>query len=103
MTHQEIHDNEIIERYVRQKLTSAERLAFQEHFFDCDECFEQTQITTRFVACVRDASRAGLLDVKQPERGGSFLTRGWAAAWAMPALALSLLLAVVLIGLWAFS
>ncbi len=60
MTHQEIQQQEIIERYVRRQLTPDERRAFQEHYFACDECFEQVQTTARFVAAVRQASRRGL-------------------------------------------
>lgn len=110
MTHQQIQDNEVIERYVRQKLTSAERQAFQEHFFQCDECFEQAQITARFIAGVREASRSGVLAADQTERLPFWsrlmppvLNQGWARAWAMPALAMCLMLAVALIGLWALS
>ena len=61
MTHQEIQEGEIIERYVRHQLAPAERRAFQEHYFACEECFEQVQTTARFVAAVRQASRKGLL------------------------------------------
>ncbi|MGE0131383.1 MAG: hypothetical protein AB7U82_25155 [Blastocatellales bacterium] len=59
MTHQEIQDGEIIERYVRRQLAPDERRAFQEHYFACDECFEQVQTTARFVAAVRQSSRKG--------------------------------------------
>jgi hypothetical protein len=61
MTHQEIQDREIIERYVRRRLAPDERRAFQEHYFECDECFERVQTAARFVAAVRQASRKGLL------------------------------------------
>lgn len=61
MTHQEIKDGEIIERYVRRQLAPDERRAFQEHYFACDECFEQAQTMARFVAAVRQASRKGLM------------------------------------------
>lgn len=57
MTHQEIQANEIVEQYVRGKLTNAERRAFQEHFFECDECFQQVEVMASFVAGVREASR----------------------------------------------
>jgi len=110
MTHQQIQDNEVIERYVRQKLTSAERQAFQEHFFQCNECFEQAQITARFIAGVREASRSGVLAADQTERLHFWsrwmppvLNQGWARAWAMPALAMCLMLAVALTGLWTLS
>jgi hypothetical protein len=59
MNHQEIEQQDIIERYVRRQLPPAERRAFQEHYFACDECFEQVQTTARFVAAVRQASRKG--------------------------------------------
>jgi len=106
MTHQEIQDKEIIEQYVRDKLTSAERHAFQEHLFECDECFEQADVTARFIAGVREASRLGVLNTPQPERARllpGFFNQGWAFRWAMPAMAASLLVGVLIIGLWALS
>lgn len=62
MTHQEIQQQEIIERYVRHRLAPAERRAFQEHYFACAECFEQVQLTARFVTAVRQAARQGLFN-----------------------------------------
>lgn len=107
MTHQEIQANEIIEQYVRGKLTTADRRAFQEHLFECDECFQQAEVTARFVAGVREASRTGLLTAHhQPERArtvGAWFNQGWAFRWAAPALAASLLIAIALIGWWALS
>ena len=110
MTHQQIQDNEVIEKYVRQKLTSTERQAFQEHFFQCDECFEQAQMTARFIAGVREASVSGVLAANQIEPSGTsrrwvpaFIDQGWIFSWVMPALAICLLLAVALIGWWTLS
>ena len=107
MTHQEIQANEIIEQYVRGKLTPAERRTFQEHLFECDECFQQAEFTARFVAGVREASRTGLLTAhQQPERTrtvSAWSNQGWAFRWAAPALAASLLIAIALIGWWALS
>jgi|GEM_PF-1688723 len=107
MTHQEIQANEVVEQYVRGKLTNAERQAFQEHFFECDECFQQVEVTASFVAGVREASRTGLLTAPdQPERArtvGAWSNQGWFFQWAAPALAASLLIAVALIGWWALS
>ncbi len=108
MTHQQIQDNEVIERYVRQTLTPAERQEFQEHFFECDECFEQTQLTAHFIAGVREASESGVLAAVQTEsipvatRAAAF-NQWWARSWLMPALAACLLLALTLIGLWNLS
>lgn len=55
MNHREIDEKEIIERYVRQQLSLAERRAFQEHYFTCDACFDKVQMTARLIAGVRDA------------------------------------------------
>ena len=108
MTHDQIRDGEVIERYVLHKLPPAERQAFQEHFFECDECFQETNVAARFIAGVREASRSGILAADKTERlpratRGAVFNQWWARAWAMPALAVSLLLAVSLIGLWALS
>ena len=106
MTHQEIQANEIIEQYVRGKLPTAERREFQEHLFECDECFEQAELTARFVAGVQEASRTGLLTTPQPERArtvGAWFDQIWASRWVTPALAASLLIAIALIGWWALS
>ena len=106
MTHQQIHDNDVIEQYVLEKLSPDARRAFQEHYFECDECFEHTTAAARFIAGVRAESRSGVLAAHQTERP-SFWNRLIPAAydprWAMPALAMGLMLAVVLTGLWALS
>src|SRR5687767_3357440 len=106
MTHQQIQDNEVIEQYVLQKLSPAERQAFQEHYFECDECFEQVNTATRFIAGVRESAKAGGLApdratvVPFPARQSpAFFT----SRWAMVALAACLLVSSSLIGLWALS
>src|SRR5687767_15040426 len=107
MTHKHIQDSEVIERYVRQQLTPAERQAFQEHYFACDECFDQVQMSARFIAGVREASRTGVLTAEHDERvdRSSFLPapffQNWIPNWAVPALAMSFLVAALLLGVWA--
>ena len=105
MNHQEIEEKEIIARYVLHQLAPDERLAFQEHYFSCDECFDHVQMEARFTAGVRSAARAGVLAAHQPGRlpsSGRFgLKQQW--AWVMPAVAASLLLAFAVTGLWALS
>jgi hypothetical protein len=61
MMHQQIEDEEIIERYVRNQLVPEERKAFEEHYFTCEECFEKLEATERFIAGVHDAGSRGLL------------------------------------------
>jgi hypothetical protein len=62
LTHRDIEQQEIVERYVKNELSADERRPFQEHSFTCDDCFAQVETTTRFIAGVRDAARRGLLD-----------------------------------------
>ncbi len=61
MTHREIENGEVIERYVRNRLGAEERRLFQEHFFTCDQCFANVQMTERFDNGVRHAAESGLL------------------------------------------
>ena len=107
--HKEIEDRDLIEQYVLNKLSTEERRVFQEHFFECDKCFEQAELAARFIAGVRDAVGSGVLAADQtdrlPSRSRLFpvLNQRWTSAWLMPALAASLLLAVTLSALWALS
>src|SRR5687767_12718903 len=106
MTHQQIQDSDMIEQYVLEKLSPDARRAFQEHYFECDECFEHTTAAARFIAAVRAESRSGVLAAEQGERPGFWsrlIPSVYDPRWAMPALAMGLLLAVVLTGLWAVS
>jgi hypothetical protein len=91
MTHQEIEKSEIIERYVRHQLTAAERRAFQEHFFECAECFAQAQDTARFIAGVKQAARKGLL-VKE--------AAPWWAVVFRPAFGFAVMAALALVVGW---
>src|ERR1051326_6490571 len=90
MTHQEIQEGEMIERYVRHELASGERRAFQEHYFECEECFEQVQMTARMIAGVRQASRKGLLAESAAE------PVAWWASLFRPAFGLAIASALVL-------
>lgn len=87
MTHEEIIEREIAEQYVLNRLSADDRRAFQEHFFACDDCFEQAQTTARFVSGVRNASATGAFaPVKTLEAAAGF----WNSSWWRPALAVSL-------------
>ncbi|HEY3134692.1 MAG TPA: zf-HC2 domain-containing protein [Blastocatellia bacterium] len=95
MTHQEIEEKEIIERYVRHKLPPEERLAFQEHYFSCDECFERAQMEARFISSVRGASAAGVLAKAQPDAFEASGAALW-MRWLKPAFALATAASLVL-------
>ena len=89
MMHQDIEDQDIIERYVRNQLSPEERLAFEQHFFGCEECFAKLQIMERFIAGLDDAGNRGLLDSSP-----SAPARAW-SSWIFPALAASACAAIV--------
>jgi|ERR1041385_3990766 hypothetical protein len=86
MTHEEIIKQEIVEQYVLNQLSPADRQAFQEHFFACDDCFAQAQTTARFVSGVRQASATRTLAPVTRKAAAGF----WNSGWWRPALAVSL-------------
>ena len=89
MTHDEIQRRELPELYVRGRLDEAERAAFEEHYFHCDECFAQTETLQRFVDGVHDAVAVG--KIPAVEDAVSF---GWFRPAFFLACAASLLLAI---------
>ena len=98
MTHPQIEDEEVIERYVRNQLAPEVRQAFEEHYFACDECFEKLQVTERFIAGIRDAARVGRLGSRV---AGVPHAKSW-AAWMLPAFAASACAAVLFAGISAW-
>src|ERR1044071_4896499 len=81
MVHPQIDNEEVVERYVRNQLTPEERTAFEEHFFGCEECFDNLQTTERFVAGIRDSSNRGLLkDEAATSFTGASIWLKWAFA-----------------------
>ena len=105
MTHEHVVERDIIEQYVRHTLSPADRQAFQEHYFACDDCFEQVQAMARFVAAVRDASAAGVLADGRAHRPSprALFSPSWFPSWSMPALAAAVLVAAVLLGVWSVT
>lgn len=97
MNHQEIIDQDIVEQYVLNRLSAADRQAFQEHVFECNACYEQALGTSRFVAGVRQASESGVLARASAKAAGSF----WGAGWWRPVLAFSV--AVLAIAVLVFA
>jgi hypothetical protein len=91
MTHREVIEGEVVERYVLNSLSPDDRRAFQEHFFECGDCFAQAQDTSRFVAGVREASRAGVLPARRAETAAT----AW-AGWFKPAFAAAAFASVAL-------
>lgn len=98
MLHTQIQNDEVVERYVRNRLTPEDRQAFEEHFFACDECFEKVQAMERFAAGIRDAAERGLL-----EDGAVAADLRQAPAWTRWALAGSSAAAIALAAVIAWA
>ena len=79
-THTEIEQRDLIEQYVRRALPAEQAAAVEEHYFNCDQCFESVQIAEKFAAGVRHAGRNGRLD--SPRREWLFPMFGLAATAA---------------------
>jgi hypothetical protein len=92
MMHQDIEDQEIIERYVRDQLSPEERRAFEEHFFGCEECFRKLEIMERFIAGIDYAGNRGLLAGEVEGRARRSIWSGW----LVPAFAASACAALIL-------
>lgn len=95
MNHSEIQNEEIIERYVLNQLNDEERRAFQEHFFTCDDCFSQVQMTERFIGGVRHAAESGLIADHISPRETARLSGRW-FRWMKPALVITMAATLVL-------
>jgi Putative zinc-finger len=87
MNHHEIEQQDIIERYVRHQLPDAERRAFQEHYFACDQCFAQVESTAKFIAGVQRSSRVGVLAQTAQSVREIASAAPWWANWFKPAFA----------------
>ena len=97
MVHSEIEIAAIVERYIQNQLTPAQRQEFEEHFLTCDECFEKLQAAECFAVGMQDAAERGLLEERaQPQ--------AMSPRWFSLAFAATACLAIVLAGLagWAY-
>ena len=83
MTHQEIIDREIVEQYVLDQLSAGDRRIFQEHFFECDDCFQQAHNLSENVTRVRYAAAQGALAADERRKAAA------AFSWLRPVLAFS--------------
>lgn len=103
MNHHQKEQQEIVERYVQHRLTADERLAFQEHYFSCDNCFSEVQAAASFIAGVRDESATGVLKTSRTAAtatGSDSQWFGWLKPLAIASFASAALLAIGLVWLW---
>ena len=60
MTHQQALDTMAAERYLLDEMTEIEKHAFEEHFFDCDDCTQEVRVGERIRTEVRADGESGL-------------------------------------------
>ena len=59
MTHQQALETMAAERYLLDEMTEVERHAFEEHFFDCDDCAQDVRLGEQIRGEVRAAGDRG--------------------------------------------
>jgi len=89
MNCREAEERDVRERYLLGQLDESEREEFEKHFFECDSCFSQLQISLAIQERLRSQPQPRAL------ARGAFLRRTW--PWTPAVAALVLLLAA---GLW---
>ena len=72
MDHITIKEKEIIERYILRQLTSEEEKLFEEHFIDCEKCFNEILTTEKIILGLKNASVKGLLNTAEQKGKKSF-------------------------------
>jgi hypothetical protein len=60
MTHQQALDTMAAERYLLDEMTEIEKHAFEEHFFDCDDCTQEVRLGERIRTEVRAGGESGV-------------------------------------------
>src|SRR5262249_23938899 len=59
MSHDQAVSTKAAERYLLGELNPGEREAFEGHYFDCTDCFEQIEMGSQFLGRARDVLDSG--------------------------------------------
>jgi len=91
MEHDEAVRSQAAERYVAHELSPDEQTAFEEHFFDCNECADDVRFETAFAANARAVFREQQAQFRPAPAPGIAGSKEGRLAWlrARPALASS--------------
>ena len=84
----------MVEAYVRRKLAPEDCAAFEEHYFQCGQCFDEVQLVGKFVAGVKHAARTGQLDTEPEQERRSWWKPFTTASVAVLATVLSIVVLV---------
>ncbi|MDT8067598.1 MAG: zf-HC2 domain-containing protein [Terriglobia bacterium] len=90
MDHIEAVKTHAAEKYFLGELAGTERDAFEEHFFDCEECAADVKATAILVDNVREALRTAPDQKKSPARETAGFLNWWRPAYSLAAIALLL-------------
>lgn len=87
------------DRYVLNELLAAERDDFEEHLFVCAECAEEVRIGATVLDNLREVVRSSKQPVIMPKRSRERVPLSWLfqPAWAMAAVTILILVAVIAI------
>ena len=91
MTHSQIEEHNIIDRYLMRQLPAESETAFVDHYLACPQCVEKLEAGRETLAAIREACAGGLPErLGARRRGRQFIL---APAWGLAAL-------LVVAGVW---
>ena len=67
MDHKKIKNEEIIERYILRKLPPDEEKLFEQHYFNCDLCFEAVKQAEKVIPVIKEAAERGVIEYPPEE------------------------------------
>ncbi len=70
MNCQQVEEQEVIERYLAEKLSEQESAAFEEHFLGCKQCFEELRLHHAAAAEMRQRATPKAPDAAHPVESG---------------------------------
>ncbi len=91
MDHNEAVKTHAAEKYFLGELAGTEREAFEEHFFDCENCAADVKATAILVDNVRESLRTASDQKKTPARETAGFLSWWRPAYSFAAIALLLI------------
>ncbi len=103
MDHKAIKEKEIIERYILRQLTAEEEKLFEEHYFECEQCFNEILATEKIILGLKDASAKDLLNTAEQKGKKSFGLNNLLNLFSPPpalALAATVLIVILIYPAW---
>lgn len=97
MDHKRIEDEEIVERYILNRLSPEEEALFEEHYFGCDECFAEVQEMERLVYLLNKEAEGGTFLAERGTKRRPFFSFGWLKLPALSPAGVSVLMILLII------